>query len=145
MSFSWRLAAVAISYALASLVMPLVFLLYEDASIFWRGGRLFFDLKDQLVALVAGTIIAAIYGALPAVPLIVVSELTERRGWTFSILGGALVGTVMFAIMQIYPMARTRPALDLLIALIVAGSLGGAVYRLVMGLLPGDTRIRTAR
>ena len=145
MSFFWRLAAVAISYALASLVIPLVFLLYEDASIFWRGGRLFFDLKDQVMALIAGTMIAAIYGALPAVPLIVLSELTERREWRLSILGGAFVGTVIFTIMQIYPMARTRPALDMLITLIVAGGLGGAIYRLVVGLLLGDTSIRIAR
>ena len=128
-----RLATAVIGYAAASFVMPLLYLLYEDVSFFWRSGSYFFDLGDQVTALIVGAWIAAVYGALPALPLIASSELTGRRGWRLSILGGALVGAGMFAIMQLYPLTQARPGLDMLVALIAAGSLCGVVYRLVAG------------
>lgn len=132
-----RLAAAVVGYAAASLVMPLLYLLYDGVSFFWRSGSYFFDLGDQVMALIVGAWVAAIYGALPSLPLIALSELTGRRGWTSSVLGGAFVGTVMFAIMQIYPLTQARPGLDMLVVLTGAGCLCGAVYKLVAGrLLP---------
>ncbi|MBZ9989874.1 hypothetical protein LB572_22500 [Mesorhizobium sp. BH1-1-5] len=129
--------AAVIGYAAASLVMPLLFLLYEGASSFWRSGSYFFDLGDQVTALIVGAWVAAVYGALPALPLIALSEFSGRRGLRFSILAGALVGATMFAIMQFHPLTQAPPGLDMLIALTAAGSLCGVVYQLVAGrLLP---------
>lgn len=81
------------------------------------------------MVLIFGAWVAAIYGVLPAAPLIVLSEVTRQRGWTRFIAGGALVGAFMFAEMHIYPLIQNPLGLETLVALVIAGSLCGIVYR----------------
>ncbi|TPN83684.1 hypothetical protein FJ987_24150 [Mesorhizobium sp. CU2] len=126
------MAAAAVCFAIASFVMPLLYLLYDNALFVWRSGEFFFDLADTVLALIAGATVAAVYGALPAVPLIVLSELTRERGWPNFIVGGALVGILIFAEMLVYPTMQRLPGLDMLGFLIVGGSLCGIVYRLTL-------------
>ena len=47
------------------------------------------------------------------------------------LVGGAFVGVFIFAVMSaLHPRVERPPGVDVLVVLIIAGSLGGIVYRL---------------
>ncbi|MER9256249.1 hypothetical protein NKI59_31780 [Mesorhizobium sp. M0598] len=129
MKYLRRLAVTLLCYALAAFTMSLVFFLL-DALIWWRVPA-FLSTRDSWSLLLLGAMIAGIFGAPLAIPMVIASQVLEARRWILFVVGGAFVGTCVFAVWKLHLSAQRPPDVDVLVALIIAGSLAGAVYRLV--------------
>jgi len=137
--FIRRLGATFLCYVLAAFVMCLAFVI-GDSAMQLRAPKMLFSHEGPGL-LVLGTYLAAIYSALPATPLIIASQLLRARRWSYFVLGGAVVGALIFALLQIGPppfQGLRNTSLSFVFALVVAGSLAGASYRLMAGRLLTD-------
>ncbi|RAZ85409.1 hypothetical protein DPM33_29990 [Mesorhizobium hawassense] len=92
---------------------------------------MFLSGPDGFAVLFVGTLMAAVYAAPLAIPMVVVSRFLRTRHRIMFAFTGVLVGIFMFAVMYAdHPRVERPPGLDVLVALIMAGGLGSTVYRL---------------
>lgn len=120
-----RLAAILFCYVLAAWAMSLVYLI--SGRLIGGHGPASLLGMEGLRVMALQTVILAQYAALPAIPMIVASQMLETRRWTHFVVGGALVGFCVFALRVAYPFGQS-PGTALLVRSIVAGGLAGFVY-----------------
>lgn len=120
------MAAISVSYAFAAFTTCLLTLMISG--LVWRSGTVLQYSPDDVWLLLPGTVIAGVYGAPLAIPLIVAAQFLETKRWTIFTLGGAIVGAFMFIFMEFYPLAQRSPGISMLVILIVAASFGGLAY-----------------
>lgn len=132
-----RLATILFCYGVAAWAMSLVYLV-SGRLIGGHGPASLLGIQGlQVMAL--QTVILGQYAALPAIPMIVASQMLETRRWTHFVLGGMLVGICVFALRVAYPFGQT-PGTAQLIRSIVAAGFAGFVYYSVEGRLTQASR-----
>lgn len=130
-----RLAETSVCYLLAAFTVAFVVLTLDGLT--WRRAPVFISGPDGSLVLLAGTLMAALYAAPLAIPMVVASRFFRAMRWTTFACAGALVGAFIFAVMYAtHPRVERPPGFDVLLALAFAGGLAGAVYR------PVENRVR---
>jgi hypothetical protein len=111
---------------------------------------------EQAPAIVMGSIVFSIpfvalfvayFAFLPAVPVILLSELLGKRDWLYHALSGAVVALVVVVFIRGAAEAGNAAVTDsrFALALIGGGMCGGIAYWLVAGRLAGNWRGRVSQ